>query len=208
MPRFGTSTDEELRRMGDACYANIPKVNSELFSLTYGAMVIQLLKDNENNCGTVNLELLKMGRSMGNRIVDEFLVRSKLNSCSSFEETIHIISKVAFRMFLGMYLCWSTTKIIIGFTADVQPGGMDKTFLIRIPNSGNPFIEFVEIPEAYSDLLYCNLVCGVIEGALEMLQMGVTATLIEDGLFSGEGVTVIQVSLVDILADDPGVQFS
>jgi hypothetical protein len=33
----------------------------------------------------------------------------------------------------------------------------------------NPLADFVELPEEYKDLKYCNLLCGVIRGALEMV---------------------------------------
>lgn len=33
----------------------------------------------------------------------------------------------------------------------------------------NPLADFVELPEEYRDLKYCNLLCGVIRGALEMV---------------------------------------
>lgn len=33
----------------------------------------------------------------------------------------------------------------------------------------NPLSEFVELPENYANLKYCNLMCGVIRGACEMV---------------------------------------
>jgi len=37
-----------LRRLGDATFSKVDKVSAELFSLTYGAVVTQLLKDYED----------------------------------------------------------------------------------------------------------------------------------------------------------------
>lgn len=37
----------------------------------------------------------------------------------------------------------------------------------------NPVTDFVELPEEYSKLWYSNLICGVIRGALEMVQLKV-----------------------------------
>ena len=31
----------------------------------------------------------------------------------------------------------------------------------------NPLTDFVELPEGYQNLIYCNMLCGVIRGALE-----------------------------------------
>lgn len=34
----------------------------------------------------------------------------------------------------------------------------------------NPMTEFVELPDGCADLVYCNLLCGVIRGALGMVR--------------------------------------
>ena len=51
------------------------KVSGELFSLTYGALVAQILKDYEN-VDDVNKQLEKMGYNIGVRIVEDFLART------------------------------------------------------------------------------------------------------------------------------------
>ncbi len=33
----------------------------------------------------------------------------------------------------------------------------------------NPLADYVELPDEYRDLRYCNVLCGVIRGALEMV---------------------------------------
>jgi trafficking protein particle complex subunit 3 len=33
----------------------------------------------------------------------------------------------------------------------------------------NPLTDFVELPESCSKLIYCNVLCGVLRGALEMV---------------------------------------
>ena len=35
----------------------------------------------------------------------------------------------------------------------------------------NPLMEFVELPETCQGLYYCNVLCGVISGALEMVRV-------------------------------------
>lgn len=35
----------------------------------------------------------------------------------------------------------------------------------------NPLTDFVELPEGCSKLKYCNVLCGVIRGALEMVSL-------------------------------------
>lgn len=34
----------------------------------------------------------------------------------------------------------------------------------------NPLVDFVELPEACQGLSYCNILCGVLRGALEMVR--------------------------------------
>ena len=34
----------------------------------------------------------------------------------------------------------------------------------------NPLVDFVELPENHPNLLYSNIICGVVRGALEMVK--------------------------------------
>ena len=36
----------------------------------------------------------------------------------------------------------------------------------------NPLVDFVELPEGCQNLCYCQMLCGVIRGALEMVRNG------------------------------------
>ena len=36
----------------------------------------------------------------------------------------------------------------------------------------NPLVDFVELPEDHPELLYSNIICGVVRGALEMVRKG------------------------------------
>ena len=42
------------------------------------------------------------GYNIGVRLIDEFLAKSGITNCSDFRETGEVISKVAFKMFLGI----------------------------------------------------------------------------------------------------------
>eukprot|EP00606_Chrysophyceae_sp_TOSAG23-5_P001609 GSChrysophyteH2.ASY1.ANO1.1151.1 assembled CDS len=78
----------------------MPKVNAELFSLTYGSLVTQVIQDYEE-VDKINIQLEKMGHSIGVRLIDELLAKSGLGSgppCT-FRETADVIAKVAFKMF-------------------------------------------------------------------------------------------------------------
>lgn len=81
------SVGEELWRQ------NPNKVNSELFSLTYGALVVQLIKDFEDY-EQVNIQLEKMGYNIGTRIIEDFLARTNLPRCTDIREMAEVVSKV------------------------------------------------------------------------------------------------------------------
>ena len=172
------------RRVGDAAFSRVEKLNSELFSLTYGAIVTQLLKDYEETTAT-NTHLEKMGYNIGVRLIDEFLAKAQVGQCGSFQETAEVIAKVGFKMFLGV------TAEVVGASAS--------EFSLQL--SENPLAEFVELPEQYSSLAYSNMLCGVLRGALEMVQMRVECTLTKDTLW-GDEVTEIKVVLKEMMEEE------
>ena len=85
---------------GQALWNKVPKVNAELFALTYGALVTEVIRDNDENLSAVNEQLEKIGYSIGIRCVDEFLAKSNAPYCKSLAETVDVLGKTAFKMFL------------------------------------------------------------------------------------------------------------
>ncbi|OIW15628.1 hypothetical protein TanjilG_08204 [Lupinus angustifolius] len=73
-------------RTGDAIFANVERVNVELFTLTYGAIMCQLLTD---------LEEVDEGYNIGIHLIDEFLAKSNVSTCVDFREAIDVIAKPA-----------------------------------------------------------------------------------------------------------------
>ena len=68
----------------------------------------------------------------------------------------------------------------------------------------NPLSLFVELPEEYKDTLqYTIIYCGVIRGALEMLNYKVDCTLVKSTL-RGDDVDEIKVDLKSVLQDGAG----
>eukprot|EP00195_Chlamydomonas_chlamydogama_P004817 CAMPEP_0202898732 /NCGR_PEP_ID=MMETSP1392-20130828/7176_1 /ASSEMBLY_ACC=CAM_ASM_000868 /TAXON_ID=225041 /ORGANISM="Chlamydomonas chlamydogama, Strain SAG 11-48b" /LENGTH=183 /DNA_ID=CAMNT_0049584741 /DNA_START=96 /DNA_END=647 /DNA_ORIENTATION=+ len=145
----------------------LEQINAEIFTLTYGSIVRQLISDFED-LEEVNKQLETMGYNIGIRLVDEFLAKAKAGRCSSFKETAEIIAKQAFAMFLN----------IQATVTNWGPDGKECSLVL----TDNPLTDFVELPEEYRDLKYCNILCGVIRGALEMVNMDVEVKQVQDML--------------------------
>ncbi|XP_038655077.1 trafficking protein particle complex subunit 3 isoform X1 [Scyliorhinus canicula] len=154
--------------------------NSELFTLTYGALVTQLCKDYEND-EDVNKQLDKMGYNIGVRLIEDFLARSNVGRCHDFRETADVIAKVAFKMYLGV------TPSVTNWSA----AGDEFSLILE----NNPLVDFVELPDNHSSLIYSNLLCGVLRGALEMVQMAIDVKFVQDTL-KGDNVTEIRMKFI------------
>eukprot|EP00163_Fabomonas_tropica_P034268 TRINITY_DN9404_c0_g1_i1.p1 TRINITY_DN9404_c0_g1~~TRINITY_DN9404_c0_g1_i1.p1 ORF type:complete len:187 (+),score=27.12 TRINITY_DN9404_c0_g1_i1:118-678(+) len=174
------------QRAGEVAFSKMEKINSELFTLTYGAVVSQLLKDYED-VAEVNKQLEKMGYNIGVRLIDEFLSKSNTTNCADFKDTAEAIAKVGFKMFLGV-------------TASVGSWSSDNSeFSLFIPE--NPLADFIELPDHLSDLWYSNILCGVIRGALEMVQMKVECKFVRDQLRDDDG-NEIRVILKEMMREE------
>ncbi|XP_039209266.1 trafficking protein particle complex subunit 3 [Crotalus tigris] len=176
----------KMARQGSRGGGESKKMSSELFTLTYGALVTQLCKDYEND-EDVNKQLDKMGYNIGVRLVEDFLARSNVGRCHDFRETADVIAKVAFKMYLGI------TPSITNWS----PAGDEFSLILE----NNPLVDFVELPDNHSSLIYSNLLCGVLRGALEMVQMAVDVRFLLDTL-KGDGVTEIRMKFIRRIEDN------
>lgn len=173
---------------GQFLWGKVPKANAELFALTYGALVTEVLRDQEENLSKVNEQLDQIGYSIGIRCVDEFLAKSNAPYCKNLAETAEVLGRTAFKMFLGI-------------TADIQHHTAT-TFSILFQE--NPLSMFVELPDAYKDQLEYNILyCGVIRGAMEMLNYKVECTFVKSPL-RGDDTHEIKVDLKQVLQDGAG----
>ncbi|KRZ12376.1 T-complex protein 1 subunit alpha, partial [Trichinella zimbabwensis] len=147
------------------------KINSELFSMTYGALVLQLLDDFDRD-EDVNMHLDKIGYNIGLRIIDDFFSKNpNVGKCGDLREVSEMVAR-------GL-------KIYLGITATVSnwSPGMDEFSLLF---ETNPLAEFVELPsEDHKNLQYSQAICGALRGALEMVHLEVSATFLQDQLRSG-----------------------
>lgn len=128
---------------GHALWSKMPKANAELFALTYGSLVTELIRDYDSHT-EVNAQLERIGHSMGVRCVDELLAKSEIYNLplcgpskgggnNNLRETAEVICKVGFRMFLGVSNCE---------VANFDSAGTSFSILLH----ENPLAVFVELP--------------------------------------------------------------
>ncbi|CAB4032183.1 Trafficking particle complex subunit 3 [Paramuricea clavata] len=161
------------------------KVSSELFTLTYGALVAQLVKDFESD-EAVNKKLDEMGYNIGVRLIEDLIAKGNVGRCHDLRETADIIAKLGFKMFLGV------TPVVTKWSTAADE------FSLILEN--NPLAEFVELPSGHENLNYSNILCGVLRGALEMVQMEVEISFVQDAL-RGDDTTELRVKFIKRLED-------
>lgn len=180
------SVNKNWKQLGEDAWKRSDKVNGDLFTLTYGALVAQLLRDLEDPT-EVNAQLEKMGYSIGTRIIDEFLAKNPIR-CTNFRETGEVV-RVAFRQFLGQ---------------QVNVEGDEKEWTISMENDGLGG-EMVELPEVAvkGELHYANILCGVVRGALEMVNMQVECAIVNDPLLNpAVSTTDIKVKMIKYVEEE------
>lgn len=179
-----TQQQKTYIRLGEAAFAKVDKVNSELFTFTYGAFVAQLLND-FTDVGEVNIQIEKLGYNIGIRLIEEFLAKSGCPPCRTFEDTADAIAKVALKMFLGV-------------SANVRWAADKSSYILQLDD--NPLTDFVELPEKAKGLLYSNVLCGVIRGALEMVQIRVECRVAKCVL-RDDDTNEIEVRFVEVMQE-------
>jgi len=210
---------------GHTLWGKMPKANTELFALTYGSLVTELIKDYDNDIDEINKQLDRIGYSIGVRCIDELLSKCEVNGvdigpCNSFQNTAEVVAKIGFRCFLGMtcdvtnvtensfslFLYENPLSIFVelpesgGGGLNDDDGGLNDDFGAAAGGSGG--IKRLE----WSKLKYSNIYCGVIRGALEQVNMKVSCNFARDVL-RGDDVNEIKVELKEMLAEGAGEEY-
>ncbi len=116
------------------------------------------------------------GYNIGVRLIEDFLSRTQQGRCYELKETAEILAKVRLKMrgATATTLVWCFVfqvgfKNFLGVVPTVANWNAkgDEFSLIL---DQNPLTDFVELPEDHPNLLYSNVICGVIRGALEMVK--------------------------------------
>jgi trafficking protein particle complex subunit 3 len=135
-----------------------------------------------------------------------------------------MIAKVGFKMFLGItaeVINWtdasssSTTSAPPSSPTSAPPPasaasashGSSSGTGFSLLFTDNPLTDFVELPPQYASLCYCNLLCGVIKGALEMIQLQVDCRFVRDVL-KGDEVTEMRVELRGVMANTMSEEYT
>lgn len=182
--RFASFSSDASRA---PCPLSSTPQNAELFTLTYGAIVRQVLHDYEDCVEEANKKLDAMGHSIGCRLVEDFLAKTNVQRCGDFRDVVDAVAKVGLRMFLGV-------------SARAEGWNEDETEC-RVVLESNPLADFVELPERYRNLSYCQMLCGVVRGALETVGRRCECDFAKDAL-RGDDRFELRLRHVEMIEDE------
>jgi hypothetical protein len=205
------SSNKSTAMRGTSLWQKQPKANAELFALTYGALVGELVRDLES-ADEIQQQLDTMGHSIGIRCIEELLAKLMMeqnsnngnggvSSSPNFVESAELV-KLTFRMFLGV-------------VAESAPVSDKPEAAYTCTFADNPLALFVELPSAEDGPLssssgnrleYSQLLCGLMRGVLEMLQFDVTCRMTASTL-AGDDTNTMLVELQQVLQQGAGEDY-
>ena len=172
---------------------SVEKINSEFITLTYGSLMVRLIKDYEKP-EEINDQLEKMGYNIGIRLIDDFLAKSCLPPPKTFDEAISIITNNALSFYLGVGAKKELVK------TDNNMIDNNQQYEYKIYFNDNPLNDYVELPDKFKGLWYSNMICGVIRGSLEAINIKVECKYVKDTLKNNDS-NEIRIKLIEIIEE-------
>ena len=173
--------------------SQVEPLNSIFLTLTYGSLMVRLIKDYEKP-EEINDQLEKMGFNIGIRLIDDFLAKSCIDPPKTFDEAISIITNKALKFYLDIGAKCELIK------TDNNMIDTNQQYEYRIYFSENPLNDYVELPDKFKGLWYSNMICGVIRGALEAINIKVECKYNQDTL-KGSDKNEIRIKLIEIIEE-------
>jgi len=161
---------------------------------------------------------LVRGYNIGTRLIEDFLARTSIPRCTDFRETAEVISKVGFKTFLNITPTITFPQAPNPATTAPSTGSTStptlpypSEFILTLDE--NPLAEFAELPKdalpsadaaGSEGLWFSNVLCGVLRGSLEMIQLQTEVRFVSDTL-RGDDSTDIHVKLIKIMEEEQPV---
>jgi hypothetical protein len=149
------------------------RTNSDLIVLFYGALVGQLCKDLNNEVTLINDRLFKMGKSIGERLIDDFLAKG---------QAVRIGGQLSVQESLK-----KACKLYLGVDSEVIPGADANDWDLQL--QCNPFQEHFQVPIQLEGLEFSAVLAGIANGALMQVQMRFQVSQIDSRTFRFKRVT-------------------
>ena len=165
------------------------KKYSELLSFLYGGLIVRLYKD-LNDPEEINKKVEQIGFSMGQRLIDDVLVKlGKLQELPKKNFIDQIVGQI-FTSFLG----------IPDYNFQKTKDGENDCNEYEITFKTNPLNLFVELPEKLKTLWYSNLICGIIRGAFDVIFIEVETHFEKDTL-RGDNINLIKFTIKQFIEE-------
>lgn len=150
--------------------------------------MMRLLKDIED-LKEINAKIDQIGYNIGLRLIDDVIDNLNTDTRGDHERTPQQLMEELIRICLLNYL--RITGIDIKLTAEKE---------YSILFSENPLNLYVELPEKYKDLIYSNIICGILRGMLEVANFKVECSL-ENDMLKGSRNYEIKLKLIEVMEE-------
>ena len=185
------------KTIGEEMWKAEEKVPADMFHCLYGAIVAEYWRFHDDNdsgadvSNAANTRLDKIGHQMGCRLVEGVCAKAPpsvsvflASPTTGFVQAGEVLVKLLFKQLMN---------------ASVQVSAVDNfKVIVTLPND---LTRNVQLPDnARNHLSYLSIWCGILRGAMEMLNWRVNVTVVSDMLL-GDSKNEVEMTLIDRLHD-------